>query len=113
MPTNMTNVTNTLPTNVTSTVSINSDDKKLRYKMDCYILQVFLSVIILLFIVAIICYHYTKYRSKQKYYRTDNVKTENNELKKVCIKNCMCYYFDDIIKIEDIDIDILLDEKLY
>ena len=25
----------------------------------------------------------------------------------------MCYYFDDIIKIEDFDFDILLDEKLY
>ena len=37
---------------------------------------------------------------------------ENNELKKVCIKNRMCYYFDDIIEIEDFDFDILLDEKL-
>ena len=25
---------------------------------------------------------------------------ENNELKKVCIKNRTCYYFDDIIKLE-------------
>ena len=33
-------------------------------------------------------------------------------LKKVCIKNCMCYYFDDIIKLEDFHIDnILIDEK--
>ena len=30
---------------------------------------------------------------------------ENNELKKVCIKNCMCYYFNDIIKLEDFDLD--------
>ena len=37
---------------------------------------------------------------------------ENNELKKVCIKNRMCYYFDDTIEIEDFDFDILLDEKL-
>ena len=29
------------------------------------------------------------------------------------IKNCMCYYFDDLIKIEDFDINILLDEKSY
>ena len=37
---------------------------------------------------------------------------ENNELKKVCIKNCACYYFDDIIKLEDFDLDnILIDEK--
>ena len=27
---------------------------------------------------------------------------ENNELKKVCIKNRTCYYFDDIIKVEDL-----------
>ena len=37
---------------------------------------------------------------------------ENNELKKVCIKNCTYCYFDDIIKLEDFDIDnILIDEK--
>ena len=37
-----------------------------------------------------------------------------NELEKFVIKNCRCYYFDDIIKTEDFDIDnILLDEKLY
>ena len=37
---------------------------------------------------------------------------ENNELKKVCIKNRTCCYFDDIIKIADFDFDnILLDEK--
>ena len=37
---------------------------------------------------------------------------ENNELKRVRIKNCKCYYFDDIIKLEDFDIDnILIDEK--
>ena len=33
---------------------------------------------------------------------------------KVNIKNCMCYYFDDIMKVGDINVDkILLDEKLY
>ena len=38
----------------------------------------------------------------------------NNELKKIDIKNCTCYYFDDIIKIEDFDInDILIDQKSY
>ena len=37
---------------------------------------------------------------------------ENNEFKKVCIKNLTCYYFDDIIKLEDFDIDnILIDKK--
>ena len=38
---------------------------------------------------------------------------ENNEFKKVCIKNRTCYYFDNIIKLEDFDLDILTDEKSY
>ena len=38
----------------------------------------------------------------------------NDELKQINIKNCACYYFDDILKIEDFDIDkILIDEKSY
>ena len=37
---------------------------------------------------------------------------EKKELKKVCSKNRMCYYFDDIIKLEDLDLDnILIDDK--
>ena len=37
---------------------------------------------------------------------------ENNEIKNVCIKNRTCYYFGDIIKLEDFDIDnILMEEK--
>ena len=37
---------------------------------------------------------------------------ENNELKKVPIKNRTCYYFNGIIKLEDFDLDnILIDEK--
>ena len=34
--------------------------------------------------------------------------------KKIGIKNCTCYYFDELIKIEDFDFDdILLDEKSF
>ena len=34
-------------------------------------------------------------------------------MKKVCIKNRACYYFDDIIKLKDFNLDnILIDEKL-
>ena len=29
----------------------------------------------------------------------------NNELKEIDLKNRTCYYFDDIIKFEDIDLD--------
>ena len=38
---------------------------------------------------------------------------ENKELKEVCIKNCTYYYyFDDITKLEDFDLDnILIEEK--
>ena len=37
---------------------------------------------------------------------------ENNELKKVRIKNRTCYYFDDIIKLGDFDFEnISIDEK--
>ena len=62
----LTNVTNTISANITSTVPINSDDKKGRYKMDRYILHPVLLVIILLFMIVIIGYHYAKHRSKQK-----------------------------------------------
>ena len=46
------------PVNMTAS----SDDKKVRYKMDCYILRTILLVIILLFIINIIYYHYVKHR---------------------------------------------------
>ena len=37
---------------------------------------------------------------------------ENNEFKKAHIENRPCYYFDNIIKLEDFDIEnILIDEK--
>ena len=38
---------------------------------------------------------------------------ENNELKKICIKNQICHYLVDIIKLEDFNIDnFLIHEKL-
>ena len=54
--------TNTIATNV----SINPDGKKVRHKIDCFILHAVLLVIILLLILTIICYHYGKHRPKQK-----------------------------------------------
>ena len=36
---------------------------------------------------------------------------ENNEFKKIRIKNRACYYFDNIIKLEDFDIDNILIEE--
>ena len=55
-----TNVTNNRSTHVTNTVSSYSDDTKLRYKMDYYILHPFLLVTILLCIIAINCCQYPK-----------------------------------------------------
>ena len=54
-------------TNTTAAnVSINSNDRKGKYKIDCYILHIILLAIILLSITTIICYHYARHRSKQK-----------------------------------------------
>ena len=41
------------------------------------------------------------------------MKMESNyELKEIIdIKNCMCYYFDDIMRVRDFDFNILLEEK--
>ena len=39
-------------------------------------------------------------------------KMENNGFKNVCVKNRTCYYFDELIKLEDFEIDnILIDKK--
>ena len=71
---------------------------------DCYILHAVLLVIILLFIDTIICYH----SAKQK----GIVQNRKYEFEKVRIKNCTCYYYDDIIKLEDFDLDnYYIDEK--
>ena len=47
----------------------------------------------------------------ERYSCTDHIKIENNEFRKVCIKNHTCYYFDDIIKLGDFHFDnILIDD---
>ena len=63
-----TNVANAIPTNVRSTMSTNSEDKKVRYKMVCYILHIILLLIILLFTIALNWYHCTKNNIKAKSY---------------------------------------------
>ena len=46
------------------------------------------------------------------FYLLSLCKMENNEFKNVRIKNGTCYYFVDIIKLEDFDLgDILIDKK--
>ena len=39
--------------------------KKVRYKIDCYILHTVSLAIIILLIIAIICYHHAQHRSRQ------------------------------------------------
>ena len=76
-----TNVTNIAAAKVMSTVPINSDGKKVRCKIDCYLLQKLLLVTMSLFIIVIICYHCINYRSKQDSH-TINIKIESNAFKK-------------------------------
>ena len=42
-----------------------------------------------------------------------NIKMKNNNFKKVCIKISTWYYFNDIIKLEDFDLDNILIDKQY
>ena len=65
--------------------------------MNCYILNTFILVTTLLFIIVYDFNHYLhKVKVKTKrYWHTNNIKIENNELKKICIKDCTCYYFRD------------------
>ena len=62
----MINVTNSVSTNVTSTVSNVFDNKKVKCKLDCYRVWTVSFEIVLLFIIAIIRNPFAKHRSKQK-----------------------------------------------
>ena len=76
-----TNVTNIILTNVTNNVSINADDKKVTYKILCYILHTVLVVIVLLFIIAIIRYHMQDIDQNQKTYcLTNNIKDTSTDI---------------------------------
>ena len=79
---------------VTSTASINCHSKK----------------VLLYFAYILISNHITfdNYNLLLLYKTTVQYKMENNEFKKVQIKNRTCYYFNDIIKLEDFDLDNFL-----
>ena len=59
-------MTNTFAASATCTVSINSDDEKVIYKVNGYIFHTVLLVITLLFVIAIICSDYAKRKVKTK-----------------------------------------------
>ena len=65
-------------TNATNTMS---DNKKVRYKMDCYVFHTFLLVAILLFIIVIICYHYVKRVKAKKYWYINKINFKKLVLK--------------------------------
>ena len=68
------------------TISTNFQNKKGRYKMDCYILHTVLLLIILLFIIAIVfIIKYMIGQNWKKHCLANNIKTENNEFSKVRI----------------------------
>ena len=68
-----------------------------------------------------------KYKTKQKHLLPLHIKNyifknlctnnillkmeSNDELKQIDIKNCTCFYFDDITRIENIDFDDILSDK--
>ena len=67
-----------------------------------------LSQAILLFIIAIICYHYAKHKSKEKDIDTLTfIKMKRNELKNIFIKSRTCCYFDDKMTFEDLILVII------
>ena len=110
-----TNVKNNISTNVAGTMSINFDNKKIRYNTNYYIMHALSLVTILLFVTAIIWYHYIKHTIKQKHYwDTINKEMEKtNEIKNVN-ESCICYYFGGKNKIEDFLFNnTFLDEKSY
>ena len=111
-----TNVTNAIPTNVMSTALINYHSKKVNfyfYFYVKYVLHNFLLAIILLLMTIIICYHYVRHRSKLKnILQCCQEKIENYEFYKVLVKSHTRYYFDDIIRLEDFDIDNILIVKI-
>ena len=111
----------------TKTITTNFHEKIHSVKQKkIYISVVFLLItIVLLIAVSIYCY-LIKYKSKQKHllpHYVTNDKLINDKLKdidsidalkEIDIKHHTCYYFDDIIRIEDLIIDnISTDKKPY
>ena len=76
--------TNSVSTNVTSTVSTNFCSKKTRNETDFYFQHTVLLVIILLFTITM----------QKTQCCINNTKMVNNKFKKVSIKNRACYYMD-------------------
>ena len=62
--------------------------------------------------LLLLLYNYYYYYHYYMLLYISNIKMENIEFKKLCIKNRTCYYFDDVIKLENLNIDnIFIAEK--
>ena len=88
-----TDMTNNISTNVVRSMSINSDDKKVRDKIDYYILhRILFSDNINIHNRNYLVSSYKKYAKLKTYRRTNNRK---KRIKKVSIKYRNCNYFND------------------
>ena len=76
-----------------------------------YIFLIFTLATILL-LIASVCYYCIKNQPKSEIL-PNNMKFKNyDELKETNIKNCTCYYFDNIFNHRDLDLDnFILNEK--
>ena len=75
---------NKIPTNIMSTVAVNSDDTKVIYEMECYILCMGLLVIILLLlyillVVLLFAINMQNKHQNKKVYCCTNMNMENDE----------------------------------
>ena len=87
------------------TLSVNSDNRNPVNK---------LLVIILLLITVTISFYFIKHCQNKKTYNYIIEMESSNKLRETDVKNHTCYYFDDIVNVNDLHLDnILLDEKTY
>ena len=93
---------------MSKTVSIDSINKKVKYKMDFFVFYTILLVnicLLLLIMIVINCYNIKNQLIQNNIHILIIYKViGNNKIKEKDIKNRTCYYFDDIININDLDL---------
>ena len=88
---------------ILNTTKTSLDDKEVICEKSNYLIHTILMVIICLLLVINLHYYYAGDWIKKT---CRIILVKRNNLKEINIKNWNCYYFNDIIKIEDFDIDI-------
>ena len=93
---------------MSETVSIDSINKKVKYKTDFFVFYTILLVnicLLLLIIIVINCYNIKNQLIQNNIHILIIYKViGSNKIKEKDIKNRTCYYFDDIININDLDL---------